>query len=92
MNILFITADQWRGECLSALGHPVLKTPHLDALAAGAKGHDLIGLPVVAMLHAGRALLQVQQDERFYHSRVFPLAPKSQILFQFEFLVLKKLL
>ena len=33
MNILFITADQWRGECLSALGHPVLKTPHLDALA-----------------------------------------------------------
>jgi len=33
MNILFITADQWRGECLSALGHPVVKTPHLDALA-----------------------------------------------------------
>jgi arylsulfatase A-like enzyme len=34
MNILFITADQWRGECLSALDHPVLKTPNLDALAA----------------------------------------------------------
>ena len=33
MNILFITADQWRGECLSALAHPVVKTPHLDALA-----------------------------------------------------------
>ena len=33
-NILFITADQWRGDCLSALGHPVVKTPHLDALAA----------------------------------------------------------
>ena len=33
MNILFITADQWRGECLSALGHPVLKTPNLDRLA-----------------------------------------------------------
>jgi len=33
MNILFITADQWRGECLSLLGHPVVKTPHLDALA-----------------------------------------------------------
>ena len=32
-NVLFITADQWRGECLSALGHPVVKTPHLDALA-----------------------------------------------------------
>ncbi len=34
MNILFITADEWRGECLSALGHPHVKTPHLDALAA----------------------------------------------------------
>lgn len=33
-NVLFITADQWRGDCLSALGHPVLRTPHLDALAA----------------------------------------------------------
>lgn len=32
-NILFITADQWRGECLSALNHPVVKTPNLDALA-----------------------------------------------------------
>ncbi len=32
-NILFITADQWRGECLSATGHPHVKTPNLDALA-----------------------------------------------------------
>jgi len=34
LNILFITADQWRGECLSALNHPMVKTPNLDALAA----------------------------------------------------------
>ncbi len=33
-NVLFITPDQWRGECLSARGHPTVKTPHLDALAA----------------------------------------------------------
>ncbi len=32
-NILFITADQWRSECLSCLGHPVVKTPNLDSLA-----------------------------------------------------------
>ena len=32
-NILFITADQWRAECLSCLGHMV-QTPNLDALAA----------------------------------------------------------
>ena len=31
-NILFITADQWRGDCLSLLGHRV-RTPNLDALA-----------------------------------------------------------
>src|SRR3954468_11746910 len=33
-NVLFICADQWRGDCLAALGHPVVKTPNLDALAA----------------------------------------------------------
>ncbi|MCC2664926.1 MAG: hypothetical protein K0S35_2848, partial [Geminicoccaceae bacterium] len=33
MNLLLITADQWRAECLSVLGHPCLRTPHLDALA-----------------------------------------------------------
>lgn len=32
-NILLILADQWRADCLSAVGHPVVKTPHLDALA-----------------------------------------------------------
>ena len=35
MNVLFITADQWRADCLSGLGHPMVRTPHLDALAAG---------------------------------------------------------
>lgn len=34
-NILFITADQWRGDCLGLAGHPVVKTPNADALAAG---------------------------------------------------------
>ncbi|MEE9328420.1 MAG: alkaline phosphatase family protein [Cocleimonas sp.] len=31
-NILLITADQWRGDCLSAMGHPHVKTPNFDAL------------------------------------------------------------
>lgn len=34
-NVLFITVDQWRGDCLSALDHPVVRTPTLDGLAAG---------------------------------------------------------
>ncbi|WP_439815335.1 alkaline phosphatase family protein [Zavarzinia sp. CC-PAN008] len=33
LNVLLITADQWRGDCLSALGHPMVRTPNLDALA-----------------------------------------------------------
>jgi arylsulfatase A-like enzyme len=33
-NILLITADQWRGDCLSSMGHPILETPHLDMLAS----------------------------------------------------------
>ena len=43
LNILFITADQWRGECLSALGHEMVKTPNLDALAAD--GVKLVNWP-----------------------------------------------
>ncbi len=32
-NILLITADQWRGDCLGTVGHPVVRTPSLDAFA-----------------------------------------------------------
>ena len=34
VNILFILSDQFRHDCLGTLGHPVVQTPHLDALAA----------------------------------------------------------
>src|SRR5690349_9039761 len=33
-NILFICADQWRSDCIGALGHPHVKTPNVDALIA----------------------------------------------------------
>jgi len=33
-DILFIMPDQMRGDCLSLLGHPAVRTPHLDKLAA----------------------------------------------------------
>lgn len=32
-DILFITTDQQRGDCLGCAGHPALETPYLDALA-----------------------------------------------------------
>jgi arylsulfatase A-like enzyme len=34
MNVLFITLDQFRGDCLGAGGHPLVQTPALDHLAA----------------------------------------------------------
>jgi arylsulfatase A-like enzyme len=33
-NVLLITLDQFRGDCLSVAGHPIVKTPALDSLAA----------------------------------------------------------
>lgn len=33
-NVLFITADQWRGDAVGYAGHPRVKTPVLDALAS----------------------------------------------------------
>ena len=32
-NIILLYADDWRNDTLGAAGHPVVKTPHLDALA-----------------------------------------------------------
>lgn len=32
-NVLLISADQWRGDCLGSVGHPLVRTPNLDALA-----------------------------------------------------------
>jgi len=31
-NVLFITLDQLRGDCVGALGHPLVRTPNLDRL------------------------------------------------------------
>ncbi len=60
-NVLFITADQWRGDCLSHLGHRV-QTPNLDALASEGvlfKRHYANAVPCGpsrASLHTGQYL------------------------------------
>ena len=33
-NLLFIMADQWRGDALSCIGKEPVQTPHLDKLAS----------------------------------------------------------
>jgi hypothetical protein len=35
LNVRLITLDQFRGDSLSCAGHPVVRTPNLDRLAAG---------------------------------------------------------
>src|SRR5689334_15257738 len=32
-NVVLINVDQWRGDCLSISGHPMVQTPYLDRLA-----------------------------------------------------------
>ncbi len=32
-NVVFITADQMRGDCMGTAGHPNVRTPHLDRMA-----------------------------------------------------------
>jgi|EP01047_Picozoa_sp_COSAG01_P012962 arylsulfatase A-like enzyme len=34
INVLLVTCDQWRADCLSCAKHPVVRTPNLDRLAA----------------------------------------------------------
>lgn len=33
-NVLFVTLDQFRGDSLSCAGHPLVRTPNIDAIAA----------------------------------------------------------
>jgi arylsulfatase A-like enzyme len=33
-NVLLIVVDQWRGDTLKKLGHPVIQTPNIEALAS----------------------------------------------------------
>ena len=32
-NIVLITVDQMRGDCMGNAGHPVVETPYLDTMA-----------------------------------------------------------
>lgn len=60
-NVVLICVDQWRGDCLSAEDHPVVRTPYLDALAArGTRFSRAYSatppcVPARAALHTGMA-------------------------------------
>ncbi len=54
-NLLLITTDQQRGDCLGAAGHPVVETPYLDELAMnGARfDHAYTAVPSCTPARAG---------------------------------------
>ena len=51
-NIILLMADQMRGDCLGIAGHPDVKTPYLDALAAEGSGYA----EILAHYYTGTAL------------------------------------
>lgn len=58
-NILLIMTDEMRGDCLGIAGHPDVKTPHIDTLAArGVRFENAVSacpscIPARAALHTG---------------------------------------
>lgn len=67
-NIVLICADQWRGDCLSACGHPVVHTPYLDDLCLNGCRFDAAYSAVPSCI-AARASLFTGQTPRT-HGRV----------------------
>jgi len=56
-DILFLMPDQMRGDCLSILGHPVVRTPQLDELAKQGTLFRRAYSPVPSCIPARFALL-----------------------------------
>ena len=63
-NILLIHSDQHRFDCVGANGHPLLKTPHLDRLAAGGVNFTHAFCPIPLCVPARNSLLNGQWPAR----------------------------
>ena len=59
-NILLIQSDQHRYDCLGAHGHPLLRTPHLDRLAAGGVDFSHAFTPIAVCVPARNCLAHGQ--------------------------------
>jgi arylsulfatase A-like enzyme len=67
-NVLLICVDQWRGDCFSGAGHPVVMTPYLDTWMARGTRFDRAYSASPTCIPARAALLLGQSQER--HGRV----------------------
>ncbi len=60
-NVILIIADQWRGDCLGAAGHPDVKTPYFDTMCSeGVRFTNAVSatptcIPARAALYTGMA-------------------------------------
>ncbi|MHB1782876.1 MAG: sulfatase family protein [Acidimicrobiales bacterium] len=59
-NVLVITADQLRHDALCCTGNPVIRTPHLDAIAAGGIRYERAYVPNVTCTPSRSSLLTGQ--------------------------------
>ena len=67
-NVLLIMADQFRGDCLGAAGHPDVKTPYLDLLCERGTRFDRAYSPTPSCIPARAALLTGMTQR--HHGRV----------------------
>ena len=67
-NILLLMCDQFRGDCLSFAGHPDVKTPYLDSLAAEGAFFDKAYSSCPSCIPARAALFTGRRQEK--HGRV----------------------
>src|ERR1041384_676129 len=59
-HILILMPDQWRADCLSATGHPVVKTPNVDGLIAQSLRFDRAYTPCPICMPARSSFLSGQ--------------------------------
>lgn len=67
-NVVLISADQWRGDCLSSAGHQVVQTPALDRIASEGTRFDKMFSATPTCIPARTALLTGLAQES--HRRV----------------------
>ncbi|MGH3349286.1 MAG: arylsulfatase [Nocardioides sp.] len=63
-NVVLICVDQWRGDCLSAAGHPHVQTPYLDRLARSGTRFSAGYSATPTCVPARVALMTGQSQER----------------------------